>query len=178
MATLIVNCRVCQKEVSQEVDLPSPGATDVVNNNLKDGTVCEVCTAEYSRNTDCGYLVNEDGSTATALDRAIRESINYVPMIPYAEAVEKGKKLLGLPQLPDIPVPNLLAKQYEKELSRPPLAEFLNIVKAVGGILPIKRYKSIDLLNPGHVYMGNDGYWYRMGNDGKSEKMGKGWQSK
>ncbi len=54
----------------------------------------------------------------------------------------------GIKQLADIPVPNLLAKQYKKELSKPPLAEFLKIIEAVGGILPIKRYNEVALPGP------------------------------
>ena len=168
MAKLIVQCSNCQKDVefAQEIDLSKPDSDKHVGDTLKNGTLCEVCAAEFNNNYDESCYT--DGEV---------EPTKF----------QKGVKPT-LPQIVDIPVPNLLAKQYDKELSKPSLAEFLKIIEAVGGILPIKRYNEVALPGPitegevpppwpkleastEHVYFGNDGHLYRMGADGKGEKF-------
>jgi len=120
-----------------------------IGNVLKDGAICETCAPTMIPADDGSYY--GASTIATSFQKIIK------PTLPYAEAVEKGKKLLGLPRT---------ATQVH-EAEKKFIADMDDTI--ISGLL---NYST------GHVYMGNDGYWYRMNNDGKSEKMGKEWQSK
>jgi len=98
MARIIAICYSCGTEVPMEIDTTEE---KFIGQMLKDGTRCEKCAVEYSRNGDDCYY--------------------------------------------GIPVPDLLAKEYVKELRKPPLAEFLKIVAATDDPLKIRRYKPLAL---------------------------------
>jgi len=143
MATLIVQCRTCKKDVEAQLDLDlsSKEHRELVRQGLKHGTLCEMCGAEYSRNynelDDCCYACHAPEGTQHSGGCPVRIPMPEVKVLKFImdKYIETAQKALE---------PPTYIVDYDK--SDPGNIKFM--AGKPGAILKIKRYKLLALPGP------------------------------